>query len=81
MKPKAKAPEQAVKKQQDSIAGLKTELPPIFLPKGQKFLGPKKISNPQTMKQTQKSFSTIRKIKDHKKLYVSPYSIHAVKKP
>jgi hypothetical protein len=56
-----------------------TGLPPIFLPKGQK--GNKKVSNPSTMNTTKKSFSTIRKIKDHKKQYVSPYSIHNIKKP
>jgi hypothetical protein len=57
-------------------------LPPIFMAKGAKpgQGGPGKKQPAAAMNQTKKSFSTIRKIKDHKKSYVSPYSIHAVRK-
>lgn len=29
---------------------------------------------------TKKNFPTLKKVTDHKKTYVSPYSIHAIKK-
>ncbi len=62
---------------------LQPQLPPIFMPnkKGQKKKPIVLAGGSTVFNSTKKNFPTLKKVTDHKKTYVSPYSIHAIKKP